>query len=72
MAEFKVATVKEAVLAYKEWLPKQPELMARLPGLKDKRLGCFCRPAKGFQGKLRCHVQIVVGLIENIAPELVP
>ena len=28
---------------------------ARVEELRGKRVGCFCRPAKGFDGKLLCH-----------------
>jgi hypothetical protein len=47
---------REQVLAqYRDWLPKQAELMRRLPELKGKVLGCFCAPAA-------CHGDILAEL----------
>jgi hypothetical protein len=69
LASFKVETREEAVRKYGEWIQTQPELMAALPGLKGKVLACFCRPAKGFQGKLMCHGQVLAALCDGINPE---
>lgn len=33
-----------AVAKYEKWLDTQPELLAMLPDLKGKRLGCWCAP----------------------------
>lgn len=69
LAKYKVATKEEAIAKYQEWLPNQTELMADLHELKDQRLGCFCRPKRGFKGKIRCHGQILAALCDNIKPE---
>lgn len=45
LAEYKVRTREEAVEAYEQWILKQPALLARLPELKGKTLGCWCVPA---------------------------
>ncbi len=37
--------------------------------LKDKTLGCFCRPKVGFQGKLLCHGQIIAAYLDGVEPE---
>lgn len=55
LAEWKVATRKEAVQKFREWLLLQPELMAALPELKGKILGCWCAPKY-------CHGEILAEL----------
>lgn len=42
--EVRVYGRDKCIEMYKEWFPKQAHLMARLPELKGKRLGCFCTP----------------------------
>ena len=59
LAKFRVATRKEAIEKYKEWIVTQPELMAALPELKGLKLGCWCRPEK------QCHGDVLVELIEG-------
>lgn len=70
-AEFVVATRDEAISSYAAWVQEQPHLMARIPELKGKVLCCFCRPPKGFQGRLLCHGQVLAALADGIAPEAV-
>lgn len=43
-AEHRVATRKDAVLAYEKYLLEKPELMAALGELKGKTLVCYCAP----------------------------
>lgn len=69
LASYKVNTATEAINSYNRWIKEQLELLNSLKELKDKRLGCFCRPIKGFQGKLKCHGQILAALCDNIKPE---
>lgn len=69
LAAYKVATREEALAKYTEWLKSQPTLLALIPSLRGKSLGCYCRPAKGFRGKLMCHAQIIAGLADGIPPE---
>ena len=57
-AKFKVATRAEAIAAYARWIQTQPELLAALPELKGKVLGCWCRP-------LSCHGQILARLADG-------
>ena len=40
----KDGTREEVILKYLKWLKNQPELIAALPELKGKRLGCWCAP----------------------------
>ena len=51
-AEFVVASREEAIAAYAEWLQSQPDLLAALPKLRGKVLGCWCAP-------LPCHGDIL-------------
>lgn len=57
-AKFKVATRKEAVDKYRQWIIHNPTLMNQLHELKDKVLGCSCKPRS-------CHGDILVELIED-------
>ncbi len=51
-------TREQAIARYEKHLRLHPELMAALPELKGKRLGCWCAP-------LACHGDILVKLIEK-------
>jgi hypothetical protein len=55
LAKFQVGSIIEAVESYRAWLKMQPELMAALPELKGKRLGCWCKPGP-------CHGDILAEL----------
>ena len=57
-AMYKVSTREEAVDKYREWVVKQPHLMAQLETLRGKRLGCWCKPKA-------CHGDVLVELLEN-------
>lgn len=73
IAQFKVATRDEAITRFREWLEAQPALVERAKReLKGKVLGCFCRPAKGFQGRVMCHAQILAGIANGVPPESIP
>lgn len=61
-------TREEAITRYRDWLLGRPELLAAIPELKGKTLGCWCRPAQGFRGKLYCHGQILAALADGIDP----
>lgn len=50
---------KECIEQYAKWILKQPQLLADLPELVDKRLGCFCAP-------LACHGDILARLANNL------
>ena len=59
LAMFKVNTREEAIAAYEEWILKQPELLAALPELRGKVLGCWCRPRA-------CHGDVLARLADGL------
>jgi hypothetical protein len=46
---------QQVIDKYRAWIVQQPELMALLPQLKGKVLGCWCAPAA-------CHGDVLVEL----------
>lgn len=48
-------TRQEVIAKYREWLLQQPELIAALPELRGKVLGCHCWPAE-------CHAEVLARL----------
>ena len=54
----RVATREEAITKYEVWLRSQPQLMAKLPKLKGKILGCYCKP-------LACHGDVLARLADE-------
>lgn len=48
-------TRAEVIAQYEAWIKTQPELMAALPELKGKVLGCYCAP-------LPCHGDVLARL----------
>lgn len=48
-------TREEVIEKYRAWLLGQPELLAALPELKGKVLGCWCAPQA-------CHGDVLVEL----------
>ena len=58
-------TQEEAVAKYREYILTRPDLLAALPELKGKVLGCWCKP-------LPCHGDVLAELAEvsaSITPE---
>lgn len=51
-------TRTECVEKYREWIKTQPQLLAQLPMLKGKRLGCFCAP-------LPCHGDVLKEMVDD-------
>lgn len=51
-------TRDEVIAKYRAWVVHQPELMAALPELRGKVLGCWCSPEK-------CHGDILAELAEQ-------
>lgn len=49
---------REVIRMYLDWVTQQPELIASLPELKGKVLGCWCKP-------LPCHGDILARLAEE-------
>ena len=48
----------EAIRLYEAWLRRQPNLMALIPTLRGKRLGCHCWP-------LPCHADVLARLADE-------
>lgn len=57
-AKHLVKSRKEAIEKYREHLLGSPELMERLPELRGKVLGCWCKPKQ-------CHGDVIVELLER-------
>lgn len=51
----KDGTRTEVIEKFRKWIQTQPELLAALPELAGKRLGCWCSPQK-------CHGDILYEL----------
>jgi hypothetical protein len=60
LAQFKVNTRKEAMIAHRAWLPKQKELMDRIEELRGMRLGCWCKPKP-------CHGDNIVDILDELS-----
>lgn len=60
----KDGTRKEVIAKYEKWIREQPELMAALPELVGKKLGCHCKPHA-------CHGDILVKLIKELNIEAI-
>lgn len=54
-------TRDEVIKKYVKWLRTQPHLVAALPELKGKVLGCWCAPSP-------CHGDALVALSEGCDP----
>jgi len=54
-AQFIQPSREESVECYRRWLLTQPHLMAALPELKGKVLGCWCKPNS-------CHGDVLAEL----------
>lgn len=51
-------TRSEAIQLYEAHILSSPDLLAALPELKDKRLGCWCAPKA-------CHGDVLVKLLQT-------
>ena len=54
----KHGTREEVVEKYRDYIKTKPNLLNQLHKLKNKRLGCFCKPKE-------CHGDVLVELIEK-------
>lgn len=45
----------QAIRKYREWIVTQPQLIADLPELRGKTLGCWCYP-------MPCHAEVLAEL----------
>ena len=55
----KDGTREEVISKYESWIRGKPELMTDLPELKNKTLGCYCRPKA-------CHGDVLIKLAGEI------
>lgn len=55
----------EVIRKYRAWVVGQAELMAALPELRGKVLGCWCAPAA-------CHGDVLADLVEALDDEATP
>lgn len=58
----KDGTREQVIQAYEEWVVTQPHLVAALPDLRGKTLGCWCAPKP-------CHGDVLVRLSADSLPE---
>lgn len=67
-AQFLVRSREEAINKYREYILNQPELLAKLPELKGKVLGCWCGKCdRWYPGtKMFCHGQVLQELIKTL------
>ena len=47
--------------SYRQYVTQRPDMIARLPSLRGKRLGCWCSPNK-------CHGDILIELLDEYFP----
>lgn len=52
-------TREEVIEKYAEWIVHQPEIMALLPNLWGKTLGCWCAPKP-------CHGDVILRLLTHV------
>lgn len=50
---------EEVIKKYEEYLLNTPHLLNKLYELKDKKLGCWCKPAA-------CHGDVLIKLINKL------
>lgn len=62
LAQFKVATRKEAMDGFRAYLESNKELQEKIKPLKGKTLGCWCRPEK------TCHGDIIAEFLHRLDP----
>jgi hypothetical protein len=48
---------KDVLAKYRQYLLSRPDLIALLPGLRGRRLGCWCVPEP-------CHAQVIAELAD--------
>lgn len=52
-------TRDEVIAKFETWIKEQPDLMADLPELRGKILGCWCSPNN-------CHGEVLIKILEEI------
>lgn len=62
-AKKKVATVEEAVEKYREYIMSRQDLLEKIPELKGKVLGCWCKTKQNPNAP--CHGDILAELADK-------
>jgi len=52
-------TREEVIAKYRDYILARPDLLAALPALRGKCLGCYCKP-------LPCHGDVLVELVDGV------
>lgn len=52
-------TRSEVIELYRQYIYSSPELLSQLHTLKDKTLGCYCKPKA-------CHGDVLVSLVKQL------
>lgn len=55
-------TREQVIALYRTWIQTQPHLLAMLPELRGKRLGCWCAP-------MPCHGDVLAELADALTLE---
>lgn len=64
LAKYRVATVAEAIVRYREWLLNQPRLVEGAKReLKGKVLGCWCKTKKNPEAP--CHGDVLADIANS-------
>jgi len=58
LAKWVVSSREEAISRYEDYVRSRPDLIAALPELDEKILGCHCVP-------LPCHGEVLARLVEE-------
>lgn len=59
----KDGTREEVIAKFEAYLRSRPDLLTRLPELRGKRLGCWC---KAHDREVPCHGDVLVKLVEEL------
>lgn len=67
-AQYRVETRAQAIYMFERYaygkLHFEPDWLEPLRGFD---LACWCRPPEGFNGRLLCHGQVIVSLLDGVA-----
>ena len=56
---------EESLVLFEKYLRSNKELLKRLPELKDKVLGCWCKN-QSWYSKGKCHVDIIIKVMKEL------
>jgi hypothetical protein len=72
LAAHQVDTKEEAIWSFARDLAGNKALLDRVrKELQGKDLACWCRPRRGFKGRLLCHAQILMAAANGVPLESV-